>query len=193
MEKLYAGIRKGAAEFGVGIVGGETSRAPLLAIIVSLTGRVRRNRCALRRGARAGDLIYVTGRLGGSLAKHHLDFTPRVREGQWLGTRKEVHAMMDLSDGLAKDLPRMAAASGVEFVIEERSLPCNKGCDPEQAWGDGEDYELLLAVEPRHAAVLEKQWAGQFPKLKLTKIGSFVPKGRGRVASFFSKGWEHFR
>jgi len=193
VEKLYAGLRKGAAEFGVSVVGGETSRAPLLAIVISLTGRVRRNDCARRAGARAGDCIYVTGSLGGSLAKHHLDFTPRVKEGQWLAGREEVHAMMDLSDGLAKDLPRMAEASGVEFVIQENNLPCNKGCSPEQAWGDGEDYELLLAVGPQRAAALEKQWARQFPKLGLTKIGNFVPKGRGKVVSFYSKGWEHFR
>ncbi len=78
--------------------------------------------------------------LGGSfLAKHHLDFIPRVKEGQWLAAHAKPHAMMDLSDGLAKDLPRMAAASGVEFVVDESSLPCSKGCSPEQAWGDGED------------------------------------------------------
>jgi thiamine-monophosphate kinase len=192
VEKLYAGLRKGAAEFGVSIVGGETSCAPLLAIIISLTGRVRKNECLLRDGAKPGDLIYVTGSLGGSLAKHHLDFTPRVKEAQWLAAHAKPHAMMDLSDGLAKDLPRMAAASGVEFVVDESSLPCSKGCSPEQAWGDGEDYELLLAVSARSAASLEKKWARQYPKLRLTKIGQFVTRGRGQTPSFYSKGWEHF-
>jgi thiamine-monophosphate kinase len=193
VKKLYAGLRRGAAEFGVSIVGGETSSAPLLAMVISLTGKVKKSHCVKRDGARKGDLIYVTGRLGGSLRKHHLDFTPRVKEGQWLAAHAKPHAMMDLSDGLAKDLPRMAAASGLDFVIEEAGLPCRKGCTAAQAWGDGEDYELLFAMAPRRAAALEKQWRRRFPKLALTSIGRFVASGKGRLPSFATKGWEHFK
>jgi thiamine-monophosphate kinase len=192
VEKLYGGLRRCAAQFGVSIVGGETSRAPLLAIMVSLTGRVKKSHCLRRNGAKAGNVIYVTGRLGGSLQKHHLDFMPRLKEAQWLAAHFKPHAMMDLSDGLAKDLPRMAAASRVDFVIDETALPLNRHCTPSQAWSDGEDYELLFAVPARKASHLEKEWRGHFPKLLLTCIGRFVAKGRGHLPSFASKGWEHF-
>src|SRR5690606_13135411 len=99
------------------IVGGETSSLPdgtdtaLLSLM--LTGDVTRDRCVFRHGARIGDRIAVTGRLGGSLASgRHLDFSPRLAEARWLADNLRPTAMMDLSDGLAKDLPRLAKASG---------------------------------------------------------------------------------
>jgi thiamine-monophosphate kinase len=193
IEKIYVGLNRCARRFGISIVGGETSRAPLLAIIVHLTGRVKKSACLRRDGARAGDLVYVTGRLGGSLRKRHLDFVPRIEEAKWLAANFKLHAMMDLSDGLAKDLPRMAAASGLEFVVEENALPCAKSCSPAQAWGDGEDYELLFAVPQSRAPSLRKKWAKHFPKTPLTAIGRFVRKGKGRMPSFGGGGWEHFR
>jgi thiamine-monophosphate kinase len=193
LEKIYRGLKRCARQFGISIVGGETSRAPQLAIIVHLTGRVKKSACLRRDGARAGDLIYVTGRLGGSLQKRHLDFAPRVKEGQWLAGNFKLRAMMDLSDGLAKDLPRMALATGLDFIIEETALPCAKGCTPAQAWSDGEDYELLFAAPPALAPSLQKKWAKRFPRVPLTAIGRFVRKGRGRRPSFGGAGWEHFR
>ena len=82
---LYAGLRKAARRFGVSIVGGETSRSPGPAFIsVALTGEVERARCVTRSGGRAGDILFVTGRLGGSLAGKHLDFVPRLAEARWL-------------------------------------------------------------------------------------------------------------
>src|SRR5262249_15021840 len=137
--------------------------------------------------------IFVTGKLGGSLKKHHLDFIPRLAEGQWLAAHGKLHAMMDLSDGLACDLPRMASASGVDFVIKENALPRNPGCTPVQAWGDGEDYELFFAVPSRAAAALEKKWRLRFPKVRLTSIGRFVPRGQGQVPTFAGQRWEHFK
>ncbi len=193
IEKIYAGLNRCARRFRISIVGGETSCAPLLALIIHLTGRVKNTACLRRDGARSGDLIYVTGRLGGSIKKRHLDFVPRVKEAQWLAAHFKLHAMMDLSDGLAKDLPRMAAASKLEFVVGEEALPRTKSCSPAQAWGDGEDYELLFAAPPALAPSLEKKWAKQFPKLPLTAIGRFVKKGQGQMPSFAGGGWEHFR
>jgi thiamine-monophosphate kinase len=193
IKALYAGMKKCARKFAVSIVGGETSAAPLLAVIVSLTGSVRAARCVRRDGARPGDVIFVTGRLGGSLRGHHLDFTPRVAEGRWLAQHFKPHAMMDLSDGLAMDLPRMAAAGGVGFVVDEKALPRRRGSTAQEAWGDGEDYELLFATPPRTAARLESCWRRQFPRVPLTRIGRFVPRGEGRAPSFKTRGWEHFR
>jgi thiamine-monophosphate kinase len=191
--RLYRGLRKCARKFGVSIVGGETSRSPVFAIVVSLTGRVKCAHCVRRDGATAGDVMFVTGRLGGSRRGHHLDFVPRIAEARWLAANFKPHAMMDLSDGLAKDLPRMADASGAGFVIHEGSLPRNKGCTAKQAWASGEDHELLIAVSRRIAGKLEGAWRRRFPRTPLTRIGSFVPKGRGCALSFAAKGWEHFK
>ncbi len=79
--------------------------------------------------------------------------------------------MMDLSDGLGADLPRLAQASGVGFEIDEEALPRNRGSSIEQAINDGEDYELLFALSPNDAAALEKKWRKKFPRLPLTRIG----------------------
>ncbi len=192
IEKLYQGLRSCAARFGVSIVGGETSRAPQLAVIISMTGRVKAARAVRRDGARPGDVIFVTGKLGGSRSGHHLDFVPRVAEAQWLVAHHRLHAMMDLSDGLGKDLPRMATASELDFIIHEESLPANEGCTQAQAWSDGEDYELMFAVAPRAARRLAEEWVKIFTDVPLTRIGRFVARGTGRVPAFQAGGWEHF-
>jgi thiamine-monophosphate kinase len=100
-------------------------------------------------------------------------------------------AMMDLSDGLAKDLPRLAKASGVEFVIDEDLLPSTEGCTPAQAWGDGEDYELLFTISSESAQGLLEEWKHDF-NTPLTIIGRLTAPGEGRVPTFESAGWDHF-
>ncbi|MGA3171755.1 MAG: thiamine-phosphate kinase, partial [Chthoniobacteraceae bacterium] len=185
---IYAGLKKCAAKYGVAIVGGETARSPgPMFISVALTGEVKRRRCVFRSGGRAGDKLYVTGRLGGSLAGRHLVFEPRVPQGRWLAENFQVHAMMDLSDGLGADLPRLARASRCGFRLDESALPLNAGCTGRQAISDGEDYELLFAVAPREAAKLESLWRRHFTKLPLTKIGELT---RSRAAKFH--GYDHF-
>ena len=169
---IYAGLRKAARRFGVSIVGGETSRSPGPAFIsIALTGEVERVRCVTRGGGRAGDVLFVTGRLGGSRAGKHLDFVPRLAEARWLTEHFRIRAMMDISDGLAADLPRLARASGCGFEISEEKIPRNRGCSVAQALGDGEDFELLFAVRPDDARGLETKWRAKFPKLPLTQIG----------------------
>src|SRR5258708_6572336 len=145
---VYRGLGRCAAEFGVLIVGGETARSEGPAFIsVSLTGEVAPKRCCLRSGGRAGDALFVTGQLGGSLASgHHLNFHPRLSEARWLSKNFDIHAMMDLSDGLGADLPRLALASGVGFQIDREMLPRAAGVSEEQALRDGEDYELLFSL-----------------------------------------------
>ena len=190
---LYAGLRKAARRFGVSIVGGETSRSPGPAFIsVALTGEVERARCVTRCGGKAGDFLYVTGRLGGSLAAKHLDFIPRLAEARWLAGNFRIRAMMDLSDGLAADLPRLAKASGCGFGISEEKIPRNRGCTVAQALGDGEDFELLLAVRPRDAARLEAKWRAQFPRLPLTKIGTLTRRTARAKRKANIRGFDHF-
>lgn len=190
VEQIYAGMTALADEFGVSIVGGETTRGPLIMIAISLTGEAVRR--VMRSGAEAGDLVFVTGLLGGSLQGRHFTFQPRVREAQWLVQHLPPTAMMDLSDGLARDLPRLAKASGLDFVLQEDYLPCSPGCTPEQAWSDGEDYELLFTVPPSKAAGMLEAWEEAFPHLSMMPIGQMVALGEGRPPSFATAGWDHF-
>lgn len=193
-KQLYRGLNKAAAAFDVAIVGGETSRTDgPIAISVSLIGNVERDRWVSRSGGRTGDALFVTGRLGGSLGSgRHLKFTPRINESRWLTKTVRVRAMMDLSDGLGADLPRLAAASGVSFDVDEAALPRNRGCTTEQAIGDGEDYELLFAIPPGDSEELLRRWAKQFPKLPLTRIGRLTQKSKNGNQNL-SAGYVHFR
>lgn len=191
LQALYAGVKKCAARFGVGIVGGETARSPgPLFISVALAGFVEKGRCALRSGGRAGDAVFVTGRLGGSIRGRHLTFIPRIGEARWLTENFRIRAMMDLSDGLGADLPRLARASRCGCEIDREKLPLNKGCTSENALGDGEDYELLFTVAARDAARLATGWRAHFPKLPLTRIGSLSQRSASRNPQ--PHGFDHF-
>src|SRR2546423_6873707 len=182
--QLYRGIDKAARRFKISVVGGETSDIKGPAVIsVSLTGFVEKKRWVGRAGGKAGDELFVTGRLGGSLRGHHLKFVPRLAESRWLTKNFRVHAMMDLSDGLGADLPRMARASGMEFEVDENTLPVNRGCTIQQAISDGEDYELLFAIAPNHSRSLVARWRKKFPNVPLTRIGRFIRRNAGRAAS----------
>ncbi len=189
LEGLYAGIGRAADAFGVSVVGGETARSPGgVFVSVALTGRVEPERLALRSGGRPGDAIFVTGRLGGSLRSgRHLDFEPRVAEARRLTGNFRVRAMMDLSDGLGSDLPRMARASGVGFRVDRAAIPRSEGCSVAEAISDGEDYELLFAVAGEDARRLEEEWVtGGVP---VTRIGQFVVVGDGDE---LVRGFGHF-
>jgi thiamine-monophosphate kinase len=192
-KKIYRGLEKAARAFGVVIVGGETSsiKGPTI-ISVSLTGFVEKDRWVGRNGGKANDDLFVTGRLGGSLRGGHLKFTPRIEEARWLTKHFPIHAMMDLSDGLGADLPRLARASGVGFEVDENAIPRQRGCSISQAISDGEDYELLFAISPRQSARLKKSWRRRFPKLPLTRIGrlrSSLVVGRSKLPP----GYVHFQ
>ena len=175
VKKLYRGLRRAASRFDVSIVGGETSasRGPTV-ISVSVTGFVEKDRWPSRSGGKKGDDLFVTGRLGGSLREKHLRFMPRINESRWLTRNFRVHAMMDLSDGLGADLPRLAKASKLGFKIDKEKLPLAPGAKIDNAISDGEDYELLFAISPRERERLQKRWRKKFPKLPLTRIGSFT-------------------
>ena len=193
VKALYAGLRRAARKFGVSIVGGETSRSPgPLFISVALTGSVERTRCVLRSGARPGDALFVTGQLGGSRAVKHLDFTPRLAEARWLVTHFRPRAMMDLSDGLAADLPRLARASRCDFALDESRIPITRGCTLAQALGDGEDFELLFTLAPREAAGIGAKWRRAFPRLPLTQIGRATQPSTLSPQLSDTHGHDHF-
>ncbi len=191
VQELYRGLKKCADLYGAVICGGETSSVPhgsAAVISVAGTGWVKKNQLVRRSGGQVGDLVLVTGKLGGSIQGKHLSFTPRLEEAKWMTENFAIRSMMDLSDGLARDLPRLAKASGCNFVIDEASLPCNQGCDAAQAMNDGEDYELLLTVSPQVVSRLLESWSAQFSALPLTVVGELI-EGQVRGAQ---GGWEHF-
>ena len=190
---LYRGLTTAAERFGVAIVGGETSATRgRLAISVSVTGTAETNGWIGRSGGRAGDELFVTGTLGGSIRGKHLRFIPRIAESLWLTKHFRVRAMMDLSDGLGADLPRLARASKVGFEVDKEAIPRTRGCTIEQAISDGEDYELLFAVAPRESEQLQASWRGRFPKLELTRIGRLIRKSKIENRNL-PAGYVHFR
>src|SRR5208283_4984268 len=114
IERIYAGINRLAERYAVGIVGGETTSNPeRLLLSIAALGEVARDKCILRSGARVGDALFVSGTLGGAMAEKHLAFEPRLAEAQWLAANFPIHAMIDLSDGLAGDLPHILKRSHV--------------------------------------------------------------------------------
>jgi thiamine-monophosphate kinase len=195
VKKMYRGLEKSARAFEVAVVGGETSNIKGPAVVsVSVTGVVEKGRWVSRAGGKASDELFVTGRLGGSLRGRHLNFVPRIVESRWLTKNFRIHAMMDLSDGLGADLPRLARASGVGFKLDEAALPLNPGCTTREAISDGEDYELLFAISPRESARLIRGWRKKFPKLLLTRIGRLNSKSKFEIRkSKFPKGYVHFK
>jgi thiamine-monophosphate kinase len=193
VSELYRGLNRAAAHFNVAIVGGETSETVgSTTIVVSVAGVVERDRCILRSGGKANDDLFVTGELGGSIRGRHLNFLPRIDEARWLTANFKVHAMMDLSDGLGTDLPRLAGASKLGFAIDERALPLSRGCTIQEAISGGEDYELVFAVSPRERRRLQKRWQKKFPGLPLTRIGRLNQKSKIKNQELKS-GYVHFR
>jgi thiamine-monophosphate kinase len=211
IEAIYRGINELARRYDVSIAGGETVANPeRLFISVALLGTVARDRCVLRSGARVGDAIFVTGELGGSLAGRHLDFEPRIAEGQWLAEHFATHAMIDLSDGLAGDLRHVLKASRVGAELLGSAIPISRVARAASksessakppllaALTDGEDFELLFTVASADAVPLLDAWKKQFPKVKLSCIGK-VTAGEGitirdkqGVRPLTAHGYVHF-
>jgi thiamine-monophosphate kinase len=211
VERLYAGIGALAREHDVAIVGGETTTSPeRMFVSIAMTGHVGRGKAVLRSGAKVGDAIFVTGELGGSLAGRHLDFEPRLAEARWLASHFKIHAMIDLSDGLAGDLrhilhPIQAGAElGSDTVPVSRAAKlAAKGSSVAKppllaALTDGEDFELLFTIAAPSAVRLKDAWKEQFPKLKLTCIGKVTAetgirlKDKFGVRAFRGDGYVHF-
>jgi thiamine-monophosphate kinase len=182
-KRLYEGLIPLAEKYHLAIAGGDTNSwdGPL-AISVTALGEVTPHGPLLRSGARPGDAILVTGRFGGSRLGHQFDFEPRVKEALWLASNSTLHAGIDVSDGLSLDLWRMCQASGCDAVVETAAVPLSPAAERwamhvadgstalEHALGDGEDFELILAVPPDAAAEL---LAREPLDCGLTRIGGF--------------------
>ena len=198
LERFYRGLAATARHHGVKLVGGDLAESPgALAASLTLLGSATGKRVLTRTGARTGDRIYVTGELGNSRASgHHHAFTPRLAEGAWLAGRKEVRSMMDVSDGLAKDLGSLTPRGAVAD-LDVATLPLRSGASVRSALSEGEDYELVFSVAARaDRAAFESAWRRRFPRVRLTCIGSFrhAEKKRTRDEPGASlHGYEHFR
>jgi thiamine-monophosphate kinase len=187
LQRIYEGMSRLARRHGVAIAGGETTSNPeRLLISVSLLGDVAADKCILRSGAKAGDALFVTGELGGSLAGKHLEFEPRLEEARWLADHFTLHAMIDISDGLAGDLPHVLRLSNVGAEILARAIPISRAArlraksgSPAKtpllaALSDGEDFELLFTVAGGEAVPLLDAWKKQFPNTRLSCIGKIT-------------------
>ena len=181
---LYEGILPLAAEFDCPIAGGDTNSwdGPLV-ISVTALGEVPPDRRWRRSGAKPGDAILVTGSFGGSILGKHFDCVPRLKEALWLAEHVEIHAAIDVSDGLSLDLSRICEASGCGAAIDLASIPIapaahelarerSNGQTPlDHALADGEDFELVLAVSVETAKTLLEEQPLDVP---LAMIGNFI-------------------
>ena len=187
VEAIYAGMNKLARRHHVAIVGGETTTNPeRLLLSLAVIGTVPRERCVLRSGAKPGDAIFVTGSLGGSLHGRHLDFEPRLAEARWLAEHFPIHAMIDLSDGLAGDLRHLLNAANVGADLLQDAIPISREAKLHArehssakaplaaALSDGEDFELLFTLASRDAVPLHDAWKKKFPDVKLSCIGKIT-------------------
>ena len=207
--QLYEGILPLAEKYKVAIAGGDTNTwdGPLV-ISTTLLGKVTAQEPLRRNLAIPGDRIVVTGAFGGSILGRQFDFEPRISEALALNEQFKLHAGMDVSDGLALDLSRLAAESGVGAIVDTDRVPIHDdahrlaardGRSPlEHALGDGEDFELLLAVEAKEAKRMLEHGGGCPEPVPLADIGEFTAEPGlwqrgtdGIVRPLTPTGWEH--
>ncbi len=209
--RFYDGLNRLARRYRMTCLGGDLSEAKQWTASITILGRCE-NAPIARQGARPGDILYVTGSLGGSLRRHHLGFQPRVEQGLYLSSKMKPHAMIDISDGLVHDLGHMLRQSKAGAALRLDQIPVSKdafqmaGGDPakalRRALTDGEDFELLFAIPVRQQKQLETGWQKRFPRVPLRAIGHIL-KGRGiqwmdrqkhvKNPAAGRTGYEHFR
>lgn len=204
INELLNGMQEMCDTYRFDIVGGNLTRAPVLFVDISLAGKVEKKYLKLRTGAGVGDLVFVTGHLGGTIVKKHLSAVPRIKESRKLIKSVTITAMMDISDGISSDLTRMADANGTGFVIKLDSIPVSEDAvkmsmTKEEAvfhaLNDGEDYELLFTVSPTDRDKVPER-IGSLP---ITCIGRMTDEKRyigvwdsGKKVHIKPAGYSHF-
>ena len=205
LKQLHAGITSAGDKFGCKLVGGDITSwrgEQPFAISVAMLSKAEGNKAVRRSGAKVGDVICVTGSLGGSRFGRHLEFEPRVKEATRLAQMVEVNSMIDISDGLSSDLNRICRASKTGAIINAEQIPisdeANKSEDPlGSALNDGEDFELLFMLSEKECEKLLKQWEG--PVL-ITQIGRITDSRKveiktpdGQVSDLKPEGYDHLK
>lgn len=205
LKQLHLGIVQAGRRFGCELVGGDITSwhkdAPF-AVSVAMISKQAANKPVKRSGAKPGDIICVTGCLGGSLAGKHLRFVPRVREAIKIAQMVKLHSMMDLSDGLSSDLPRICRLSSVGAILDAKRIPfsmqARKSPDPfGSALNDGEDFELLFTLSPNQCRKLLDEWDDP---LSITPIGEMTAAKKLKInmaddhlVPLRPKGYDHLR
>lgn len=212
-EEFMEGYRALSERYGVALVGGDTTRSGQgITINVTAIGRAPLSCIKRRSAARPGDVLFTTGALGASgaglrdllagqldtpAAVEHRNPRPQVEEGLWLGTRREVHAMMDLSDGLASDLRHILDRSGVGAEVLLERIPVAEGSDLQTAACGGEDYKLLLTADAEGAGRLADEFLKRFgsplhPLGRITDTRELVWLQNGNPVPLDWHGFTHY-
>jgi thiamine-monophosphate kinase len=224
LNEFLGGLRRASRKFQCALAGGDTTRRQEILINITAVGEVPTGCAILRSGARPGDILYVSGRLGEAelglqvlrkspghasfrspLTKKHLYPEPRLALGQRLAKKRIASAMIDLSDGLSSDLPRLCVASGVGVRLESARIPQTRKTDTARKYGldplalalhGGDDYELLFTVPPRKAKSLPPAFQGVIltPMGRITRGSKVVLREEsGRERPLVAGGWDPFR
>jgi thiamine-monophosphate kinase len=220
LDAFLVGLRRAQRRLGCVLAGGDTARSNRILIQVTVVGEVHSGAAVLRSGAKPGDLIYVSGRLGEAESglrrllgqkriahadpalRKHLYPEPRLRLGSWLAKNRIATAMMDLSDGLSTDLARLCGASRVGARIDTSCLPLASAHQGQQkdvlnlALHGGDDYELLFTASPASRRRIPKNFA----RVRLTQIGEITRQrtlqlidAGGSARTLVEGGWDSFR
>lgn len=208
--EIMSGIMELASRFRCPVTGGDTNTwKGALAVSITAIGEVPRGKAVRRDGAKPGDILMVTGPLGGSILGHHLDFTPRL-DVSGIIRESRATAMIDISDSLSLDLWRLCQASGCGAVLEPEKIPIapaahretdlrNAGLRPasplEHALTDGEDFELLFAIQPGKGRQLLDNWPDNMPRpfsigRCIEEAGLYLQEKTG-LCPLKPHGWEH--
>lgn len=210
-QQLHAGLQSAGDEFQCPIIGGDTTSWDK-DLTINVTMLSTTPNPIKRTGAVSGDAILVTGELGGSLKGKHLDFTPRLKEAHLLKDHVNLHAMIDVSDGLLADLKHICDENNLVAIIDEVAIPLSNAArqseDPiKSAMNDGEDFELLFCISPADGDKLMVDWK-EISKTRLNNIGHlttpdselidgssqlYLRKIDGSLSPLEVKGWEHFK
>ena len=205
LRQLHSGIVSAGDKYGCGLVGGDITRwknENPLAISVAMLSKPAGNKPVRRSGAKVGDVICVTGTLGGAGFGKHLEFEPRVKEAIKIAQKAAVNAMIDISDGLSSDLNRICRASRVGAIIEAGRIPISDEARNNEeplnsALNDGEDFELLFTVSEKDCQRLLKEWGGA---VAITQIGIITDTGEmqikmadGQISDLQPKGYDHLK
>jgi thiamine-monophosphate kinase len=219
LTEFLGGLRRASRAFHCELAGGDTTKHDQILINITVVGEIAPKRALQRVGARAGDAIFVSGKLGEAdrgwerlqkmrgrvkrddrLMRKHLYPEPRLALGEWLAKKRMARVAMDVSDGLSIDLMRLCAASRVGARVEVASLPMlrdvAKAKAVQLALHGGDDYELLFTVAPRKVRQIPRSYRG----LPLTQIGAITRERKlevraedGSVHRLAPRGWDPFR
>ncbi len=203
LQELHAGVVFAADRYHCPLVGGDITSwtsGGRFVVCVSMLSKPGDKPPVRRNGAQVGDMICVTGSLGGSVRRKHLEFEPRVCEALKIVRIADLHAMMDISDGLSTDLNRICTQSGVGALVEAATVPISKDAEAQAdplraALNDGEDFELLFTLAPDQWDRLHRQWNDPVP---ITAVGRITDTRRmeiiepgGQVQDLKPGGYDH--